>query len=53
MINTSDSQHDISWYRARLGNLTGSKISDIMKSGRKKGEAFSDTAKAYLYQVAG
>lgn len=53
MINTSDNQHDISWFRARLGHITGSKVSDIMKTGRKSGEAFSDTAKAYLYQVAG
>lgn len=53
MINVSDSQHDISWYRARCGQITGSKVSDIMKSGRSKGEAFSETAKTYLYQVAG
>lgn len=53
MINASDSQHDISWYRARCGQITGSKVSDIMKSGRSKGETFSETAKTYLYQVAG
>lgn len=53
MINTSDNQHDISWYRARIGQITGSKVSDIMKSGRKKEEVFSETAKAYLYQLAG
>ncbi len=53
MISTADHQHDISWLRARCGHITGSKVSDIMKSGRKSGEAFSDTAKAYLYQVAG
>lgn len=33
--------------------MTGSKIADIMKSGRKKDEVFSETAKTYLYQVAG
>ncbi len=53
MINVSDSQHDISWYRARCGQITGSKVSDIMKSVRSKGETFSETAKTYLYQVAG
>ncbi len=53
MISTTDHQHDISWYRARCGHITGSKVSEIMKTGRKKEEAFSDTAKAYLYQVAG
>ena len=53
MINTSNAQHVISWFRARMGKITGSKVSDIMKTGRKAGEAFSDTAKTYLYQVAG
>ena len=53
MINTSNAQHEISWFRARMGKITGSKVSDIMKTGRKAGEAFSDTAKTYLYQVAG
>lgn len=36
-----------------MGCLTGSKVADIMKAGRKKDEVFSDTAKSYLYQVAG
>lgn len=36
-----------------MGHITGSKVSDIMKSGRKKNEPFSETAKAYLYQIAG
>lgn len=53
MINTSDNQHDISWFRSRMGTLTGSEVSCLMKSGRKKDETFSDTAKAYLYTKAG
>lgn len=36
-----------------MGNITGSKVADIMKSGRKKDEIFSDTAKSYLFQIAG
>ena len=53
MITEDVAQRSLSWYRSRVGFLTGSKIADIMKSGRKKDEVFSDTAKAYLYQIAG
>lgn len=53
MITEDVAQRSLGWYRSRVGFLTGSKIADIMKSGRKKDEVFSDTAKAYLYQIAG
>ena len=53
MINKNNNQREISWFRSRVGFLTGSKVSDIMKSGRKKDDVFSDTAKSYLYQIAG
>ena len=53
MVNEGNNQREISWFRSRVGFLTGSKIADIMKSGRKKDEVFSDTAKSYLFQVAG
>lgn len=53
MITEDVAQRSLSWYRSRVGFLTGSKIADIMKSGRKKDEVFSDTAKAYLFQIAG
>lgn len=53
MITEDVAQRSLSWYRSRVGFLTGSKIADIMKSGRKKDEIFSDTAKAYLFQIAG
>ena len=43
-------QHSIGWYRARLGNITGSMVGLIMKSGKSK--TFSDTAESYLYQLA-
>ena len=53
MITDGIEQRSISWFRSRIGFLTGSKIADIMKSGRKKDEIFSETAKTYLFQVAG
>ena len=53
MINSESNQRDLSWFRARMGCITGSKVADIMKSGRKEDEIWSDTAKSYLFQVAG
>ena len=53
MITDNVEQRSLKWYRNRVGHITGSKVADIMKSGRKKDEAFSDTAKSYLYQIAG
>ena len=53
MITDNVEQRSLQWYRNRVGCITGSKVADIMKSGRRKDEAFSDTAKSYLYQIAG
>ena len=53
MITDNVEQRSLEWHRMRCGCITGSKVADIMKSGRKKDEVFSDTAKAYLYQIAG
>lgn len=53
MISDNVEQRSIWWYRCRLGNITGSKVADIMNSGRKKDEMWSDTAKSYLFQIAG
>ena len=53
MITDNVEQRSLEWHRMRCGCITGSKVSDIMKSGRKKDEVFSDTAKSYLFQVAG
>lgn len=39
------------WKLSRLGNFTGSRIGDLMTSG-KKGEMFGKTAFSYLYEVA-
>lgn len=53
MIAEGVEQRSLAWYRNRMSCITGSKVADIMKSGRKKDELWSDTAKAYLFQVAG
>ncbi len=53
MITDGIEQRSLEWYRSRCGCITGSKVADIMKSGRKKDEIWSDTAKSYLYQIAG
>lgn len=43
-------QHTLDWYRARLGNITGSMVGVLMKEGR--GDTFTDAARTYLYQLA-
>lgn len=45
-------QHTNEWFKARLGKITGSAVSKIFGSSRKKDEKFGDTAKTYLYQIA-
>lgn len=52
MIANDIGQRSLDWYRARLGNITGSRCGDLMKAGRGKGEAFGETAKAYMLQLA-
>lgn len=52
MINEDYEQRSVGWYKARLGNISGSKVSVLMSKGRKKEDVFSATGKAYLYQVA-
>ena len=52
MINDNEKQRDLAWFRCRLGCVTGSKIGDLMKSGKKKEQVFGDTALSYIYQVA-
>lgn len=53
MIIDNIEQRSTEWHRQRLGHFTGSKISDLMKTGRKKDDPWSETAKTYIYQVAG
>lgn len=52
MIEQGIVQRTTDWYRARLGNITGSRCADLLKAGRKKEEVFGETAKTYLYQLA-
>lgn len=46
----NEEQHSLEWFRARIGNITGSQVGLLMKAGRK--DYFSETAKSYIYQVA-
>lgn len=48
-----EEQRTIGWYRARLGSITGSRVGDLMVSGRGKDAYFGQTAMSYIYQVAG
>lgn len=41
-------QRSKDWYVARLGFFTGSEISELMTSGRKKEEIFGKTAMSYI-----
>lgn len=51
-LNYGQEQHSAAWYRDRLGCITGSRVGVLMKKGRGA-EPFSQTARTYLYQVAG
>lgn len=51
MLNYEQEQRSVSWYRDRLGLITGSRVGQLMKSGRAKNEVFSSTAKTYIMQV--
>ena len=52
MIAHDSSQRSLSWFRARLGNFTGSEAYKLMAVPRKKDQTFTDTALSYIYQVA-
>lgn len=52
MIAEGVEQRSLEWYRSRVGYITGSRVYDIMRPGKGK-EVWSDTARSYLYQVAG
>lgn len=47
-----EQQRSLEWYKSRLGFITGSRLGEIMKESRTKGEFFSVTAMNYLYQLA-
>lgn len=40
------------WKIQRLGHFTGSRIADLMVSGKGKGKMFGKTAMSYIYSVA-
>lgn len=52
MIDNNIEQRSLDWHRSRLGNITGSKVSDLIKTGRAKGEAFSTAGETYMLQLA-
>lgn len=52
MVENIIEQRSLDWFRARLGNITGSRCGDLMKTGRKKDETFGDVAKTYMLQLA-
>lgn len=52
MIIDNIEQRSLDWFRCRIGCVTGSKIGDLMKSGRKKEQIFGDVAMSYVFKVA-
>ena len=52
MIVDNVEQRSLEWHRLRIGSFTGSKIGDLMKSGKKKEQIFGDTAMSYIFKVA-
>ena len=52
MIVDNVEQRSLDWHRLRIGSFTGSKIGDLMKSGRKKEQIFGDVAMSYIFKVA-
>ena len=45
-------QKSIEWFLARWGKFTGSKIPNLMKSGRGKGELWGETSKNVILEIA-
>ena len=52
MIIDNIEQRSLDWFRCRIGCVTGSKIGDLMKSGKKKEQIFGDVAMSYVFKVA-
>lgn len=48
-----EKQRTLDWFRKRLSCWNGSEVGKLMKTSNKKGEVFGDTAKTYIYKVAG
>lgn len=47
-----EAQRSLDWYRKRIGQFTGSRIGELMKTNRKSNEEFGETALSYIYSVA-
>ena len=52
MLVDNVEQRSLDWFRLRCGSFTGSKIGDLMKSGRKKEQIFGDVAMSLIFKVA-
>ena len=52
MIIDNIEQRSLDWFRCRIGCVTGSKIGDLMKSGKKKEQIFGETALSYIFKIA-
>lgn len=50
--STDQQQNTIGWFRARLGNITGSAVGAIMSKPRSGSAMWSATAESYLQQIA-
>lgn len=48
----NNNQNNLEWFRARLGNITGSAVGNIMGTPRSKSDKWTATALNYLNQVA-
>ena len=53
MIIDNIEQRSVAWHRLRMGKITGSKVAVLMSKGKNKDDDFSQTAKSYMYQLAG
>lgn len=53
MIIDNIEQRSLAWHRLRMGKITGSKVAVLMSKGKNKDDDFSQTAKSYMYQLAG
>lgn len=51
MITDNVEQRSLEWHRLRCGCITGSKVADIMKSGRKKDEVFQRQPKHICFRL--
>ena len=48
---SDNEQKTFEWHLARIDKFTGSKIGDLMKQGRGKGEQWGETAKSVIFEM--